>query len=291
MKRLVLKVIFGVLLTSTVWGQDILQKTNKSKLEVKIIEIGSDEIKYRNYNDLEGPIYVISKQDVVSIQLENGEKIEFEKDLLAISESSNSHKRKAIMITPFGPIARHFAMGYQQWIAPKIIFDAKVGVIGVGLKPKEYDVFNDEKQGAFVTVGNKMMFQQLTYNKGTRLVHPLAGAYFKPQISFSYFTNKEQIFIYDTLNYVPIVQVAKFRNWSGAINLTIGKQWLIADIILLDIYVGGGYGFANRKTDFIYPANSYFDNNIPSNFHSHTISENWSIPISFTSGISIGLLL
>jgi hypothetical protein len=100
MKKLFLWIIMGGLVTD-LSAQDILQKTNKAKLEVKIIEIGTDEIKYKNYNDLEGPIYVIYKRDVMSIQLENGETLNFEKDILEVSESPNAHKKSAIMIDTF----------------------------------------------------------------------------------------------------------------------------------------------------------------------------------------------
>jgi len=276
------------------FAQDILQKFNKSKIEVKIIEIGTDEIKYKNFNDLDGPIYVISKRDVMSIQRENGEVIEFEKDILEVSESPASHKRKAIMVDPFSPLVRHLCLGYQQWINPNIILEGKIGIIGIGVNNREnFNGFDDKKRGAFLTVGNKMMFKQLTYTKGTRIVHPLAGAYFRPQISFSYFQNREIVYDFSNFSasYTPISYVATFNNFSGAFNLTIGKQFLIADVVLLDIFAGTGYGFATRNTKSYLPTNNYLENTNPAYFHSHSFLNSWDFPLTFTSGISLGILL
>ncbi len=287
MKKLILW-IFVIVLGLNLSAQDILQKTNKAKLEVKIIEIGPDEIKYKNYNDLEGPVYVIYRRDVTSIQLENGETIQFEKDILEVSASPNAHKKNAIMIDPFSPFVRHIGFGYQRWFQPGLILEAKAGIIGIGVNPNRFDNFKDEKKGAFLTIGNKMMFKQLTYSKGTRLVHPLAGAYFKPQISFSYFTNKELEYIYDTLTWVTTSYVVSKTHISAAFNLTIGKQWLIADVVLLDMFVGAGYGFANTKSNSIYN-NLYEDT--PSFYHSHLIVGGKNFPLTLTSGISLGVLI
>ncbi len=286
MKKLFLW-IFVMGLSFNLSAQDILQKTNKAKLEVKIIEIGPDEIKYKNFNDLEGPIYVIYRRDVSSIQLENGENIQFEKDVLEVSASPNAHKKNAIMIDPFSPLVRHLGFGYQRWIQSGIILEAKAGIIGIGVKPNRYDDFKDEKKGAYLTIGNKMMFKQLTYTKGTRLVHPLAGTYFRPQISFSYFSDKQLDYIFDPLTLVSTQYVVNRTHFSGAINLTLGKQWLIADVVLLDMFVGAGYGFANTKSNSIYN-NLYED--LPNFYHSHFVGGK-NFPLSLTSGISIGVLI
>jgi hypothetical protein len=293
MKSIVFIVCLSFFCNPFVWGQDILQKTNKSKLEVRIIEIGTDEIKYKNFNDLEGPIYVISKRDVLSIQRENGEIIQFEKDFLEVSESPASHKRRAIGIDPFSPLFRHLGIGYQQWVKPGVILEAKAGYIGIGFQSNRiFDDFNDEKKGAFISLGSKLLFKQLIYSKGTRIVHPLAGGYFRTQVSFSYFTHKERVydFYYNPNSYTPNYYDAKFENYSIALNLIIGKQFLIADALLLDIYLGAGYGFANHHAKSYVPPTYDTDVGAVNYFHSHYIVSE-QFPLSYTSGISLSLLL
>lgn len=52
--------------------QDVLYTTAGSKLLAKVTEINAKDIKYKDFNNIDGPVYVISKADVVLIQYSNG---------------------------------------------------------------------------------------------------------------------------------------------------------------------------------------------------------------------------
>jgi hypothetical protein len=56
-------------------AQDILVKRNGDELEVKVLEINLDEIRYKRFDNLEGPIISIAKNDVFMIKYENGTKV------------------------------------------------------------------------------------------------------------------------------------------------------------------------------------------------------------------------
>lgn len=71
--RFILSVIITfILFANSAYSQDILYTTAGSKLKGKITEINTKDIKYKDFNNLEGPTYVISKTDVVLIQYQNG---------------------------------------------------------------------------------------------------------------------------------------------------------------------------------------------------------------------------
>ncbi|MBI3518998.1 MAG: hypothetical protein HY062_06530 [Bacteroidetes bacterium] len=53
-------------------GQDILYTTSGNKIQAKVTEINLRDIKYKDFNNLEGPTYVIAKMDIVIIQYANG---------------------------------------------------------------------------------------------------------------------------------------------------------------------------------------------------------------------------
>jgi hypothetical protein len=53
-------------------AQDILYTTSGAKLKSKILEINTDEIKYKSFSNSEGPTYVISKSEIIFIQYANG---------------------------------------------------------------------------------------------------------------------------------------------------------------------------------------------------------------------------
>ncbi len=60
-----------VLLKKTV-AQDVIYLISGTKISAKIIEIGILEIKYKNFNNLNGPNYILVKNEVVLVNYENG---------------------------------------------------------------------------------------------------------------------------------------------------------------------------------------------------------------------------
>lgn len=58
-------------------AQDVLIKRSGEEIEVKVIEIGMDEIKYKRLDNMEGPLFSILKSDVFMIKYENGTKTVF----------------------------------------------------------------------------------------------------------------------------------------------------------------------------------------------------------------------
>ena len=61
-------------------GQDIIVKMDGTTIQSKVDEVGTSEVKYHKWNNLDGPAYVISIADIQYIQFSNGEKETFEKD-------------------------------------------------------------------------------------------------------------------------------------------------------------------------------------------------------------------
>lgn len=59
-------------ISSIAFSQDIIQKKNGDSITSKITEIGINEIKYYRYDNLDGPLYIIAKDEVVQIDFENG---------------------------------------------------------------------------------------------------------------------------------------------------------------------------------------------------------------------------
>ncbi|MEO0896587.1 MAG: hypothetical protein AAFY71_09330 [Bacteroidota bacterium] len=67
-----------VLSTTLLSAQDILILQNKEKLDVKILEIGSTDIRYKLLDELEGPILKVPKEEVLMVMYEDGSKKSFE---------------------------------------------------------------------------------------------------------------------------------------------------------------------------------------------------------------------
>lgn len=67
-----LLVLLCTLSFSAVSAQDIIMKKNADEIRAKVTEVGSTEIKYRKWENPNGPIYTIPVEDVFVIKYENG---------------------------------------------------------------------------------------------------------------------------------------------------------------------------------------------------------------------------
>lgn len=71
------KIVFLILLmlhSILCVGQDIIVKKNTDEIQAKVLEVGLTEIKYKNWNNQEGPTYVINKSEVFMVKYANGDK-------------------------------------------------------------------------------------------------------------------------------------------------------------------------------------------------------------------------
>lgn len=64
-------------------AQDIIIKKSGEDIEAKVLEIKQSEIKYRRFDNLSGPIYIMPKSDIAVIRYENGQNEIFNKNEVA----------------------------------------------------------------------------------------------------------------------------------------------------------------------------------------------------------------
>ena len=67
------------------FGQDLITKKNGEDIKAKVTEVTLSEIKYKKFENLEGPIYSLLIKDVLIIRYENGSKDLFTQDTPSIS--------------------------------------------------------------------------------------------------------------------------------------------------------------------------------------------------------------
>jgi hypothetical protein len=61
------------------YAQDVIVKVNGDEIQSKVVEVSTTEVKYKKFNNLEGPTYTIEKKEIFMIKYANGEKEVFEK--------------------------------------------------------------------------------------------------------------------------------------------------------------------------------------------------------------------
>ena len=59
-------------------GQDLITPKNGDVIEAKILEVTSTEVKYKKWNNQEGPTFVMSKGDIMMVVYQNGDRDVYE---------------------------------------------------------------------------------------------------------------------------------------------------------------------------------------------------------------------
>lgn len=66
--------ILCVLLSFSAFAQDIIMKQDGTEIQCKLIEVGSESVKYKKWTNLNGPTFIEETNDIFMIKYQNGEK-------------------------------------------------------------------------------------------------------------------------------------------------------------------------------------------------------------------------
>ena len=78
--RVLVVVGWLISLTCACFAQDVIVTKDARKINAKVTEVNVDNIKYRNFDNLDGPTYTLLKSDIVTILYQNGQVETFETD-------------------------------------------------------------------------------------------------------------------------------------------------------------------------------------------------------------------
>lgn len=135
---------------ATLLAQDVIYKTDGTRVEAKVQEVGIDEIKYKMFNNPDGPVYVIEKDDVTMIAYQNGTHELFNLKHAkgkADTDSLRKNKHKNIVsFNMFDLVFTNVSFSYER-----IFGDGLVGIkvpVSIGLRSLSGDVSSN---GTFLT--------------------------------------------------------------------------------------------------------------------------------------------
>lgn len=276
MKPVFLITLFAaMLLSSSLFAQDMILKKNNELIKCKIKEIGLDEIKYVLPEYSQDVTFSIDKDDVDKIIFENGKEMEFQKTMNN-PETYKENKKNILKIDFLSPLTGNTTFAYERSLRPGRSMEASLGIIGLG-----NDIDGENAGGAFLKIGYKFIKDPDFYLRGMRYAHILKGGYIKPEIAFGFFSRDAWWYNYDSYYYEP--QKSRSDVFSGTLQLIFGKQWVFDNTFAVDLYAGVGYGFSYEDKNYDY----YYNN---SEYHYGYIIADDSFPISFSSGLKIGYL-
>lgn len=72
MKKALLLFLILVSAFVTLKAQDVIFLIDGSEISCKVIEITTDKVKYNRFDNIDGPVYILDKNDIFKIRYENG---------------------------------------------------------------------------------------------------------------------------------------------------------------------------------------------------------------------------
>jgi hypothetical protein len=228
-------ILFFLTLSFTSFAQDTI-RTKKDTIAGKVVEIGLEEIKYKDFQNLDGPIIVIEKSKVIEITYENGTKFFNRPDPYEVNKEIEVRgKTHAIKFELFSPVTGDIAFGYESMISVGKNLEVKLGIIGPGTK----NGYNSS--GVFVKGGIKFLTSPQYVQNGLKYVHPLKGRYIKPELILNTYSEDREYYNNNYNYYSTSIEKVHFTNI--AFNIIFGTQHILGNAMTVDYYVGIGYGF------------------------------------------------
>ncbi len=268
-------------LSSAVFAQDTLFKKRGDIIPCIVTEIGVDEIKYKDFTNLDGPVYVIRKVDVIKIVYKNGKTEYIKPDEMSMNkEEEIIDKNQCVKLAFLSPLFNHLEVAYERKLKMTKNLEVKFGFIGIG---NETTIEYKDRQGAYFAGGIKFLLGQSYYINGMRYLHPLKGSYIKPEISLSIFDFSDPYYYYPSSS----IYYYKYRTSLLAFNLIYGKQYILGNILTVDFHFGIGVGGESINKKDHQNTFSYYDNPYVSNFGNCVIVSS-EFPLTLTAGILIG---
>lgn len=289
---LLLSFLLTILSIGSLRAQDTLIYQNGDKRVIKMIEIGLDEVKFRNMNDSSDVVRVIEKTEVKEIRLANHETIRIATDPMDAQYSTKDlNKKQAVKINFLGPLFNQLSFSYEKVIIPWVNFEGEIGIIGVGFST------NSEDAGGYLVRGGVKFIRKPDFKiRGQKLAHPLHGKYFKPEFIFNHYSKKisydEAVYLGPpSYGYQYTQHEEDFNYTNVAVVLNFGKQFYLNGGVVIDTYLGIGYGtqIINGESFRKYQTDDFDEGyDIIDTFPFTHAQGGPSFPISFTFGIKMG---
>lgn len=251
----ILVVLIGFCCAGQAGAQDIIHKKNGQVLQTKVVELGTGEIKYRLFDQPDGPIYVVEKESIAKIIFQDGHTEYYGSQRMDDTQIFEGQRKRDLKISFLGPLIGYTDLLYEQNIRPGRSWEVKATIVGLG-KQQE-----DRPRGFIGSAAYKFYKKPTFYTNDMKRSHLLQGGYIKPE------------FYLGTTSHDEIFSGGDERKSStvAGLLLNFGKQWVFDDAFVLDLAFGIGYG-SGESTRSIY---SFADGGVG-------LAASWTLNVGWT---------
>ena len=289
MKKILLLVLVSISICQFSFSQDKIYRKGGHTIKAKVTEIGIDEVKYKLFDEQDGPVYSIEKDRILKIVYQSG-RTEVYQNNIKDPELYIGQQRQAIKVDFISPLLGHTEISYERNIKPGRSMEFSLGVIGAGKNHaldyygsvSSFGEYKRSGRGAYVSGGYKFSKLPDFINRNIRYSHVMQGFYVKPtaylgSYSENMLSEKNSQIVVDRRSVV-----------FGALMLDFGKQWVMGEKFLLDLHYGFGYSMDNIK------ATGNYYGNFGDEYSAHNygvIRVGRSPGLGLTGGIKVGWLI
>jgi len=275
-------------------SEDIITKKDGSVLKTKIIELGTNDVRFKLYNNPDGPTMTMRKFDIKTIQIDGQIVYEYKEDPLSVTNHSILDKTSTLKFYFFSPLNHNLAFGYEWMDKPGFNWDLGLGIIGPGVtKPNStISVTTTNPKGLFIRGGPKFLLgnsSDVEEGEGERKIrysHPLKGRYIKVEMILNAFSTINTINNNLVYNSGPNITYKKSFQ-SVTLDLQYGRQFIYGNAMTLAWYAGMGYSYENKTSTLPSQYVNYDILNIARYSHSY-FGE--TFPLVFTWGLTVGYI-
>ena len=237
--------------SNVLFSQDLIVKTDSTKVEAKITEISDFEIKYYDWDNQSGPLYIVAVDKIAYIKFANGKVTNYSGHVNSLStdvDAAAINRKNILKVSPFSPITSHLDFEYERVFSKRMSCISEFGIIGVNAN-RNYDF---EGFGAFVSGGVRFYKGQDIRQKNTFYNNNFSGLYAQAKLGFEVYN-----YNYSYWTETATGGAEKTQNENvvgGSIMLGLGKQWVFGGRVTIDLGGAFGYVFVN---DFTYTSDNY----------------------------------
>ena len=215
MRKFVLIIIAVMASAAMAQAQDLITRKNGEEIKAKVLEVSSDEVKYKLYDEPEGATYIVRKSELVMIRFESGR-----------SEVFNENPESSLYYTDREPVeGLTIGMKYNElkryynvdeyiptladryspvWSGVASFFIPGLGQIVCNEPGRGFAFLGASVAGS--VLGSVVMASSLSYNKYGEVT------YVSPTASFAGFAIFLGVAALDIISIVDGVRVAKVKN-------------------------------------------------------------------------------
>lgn len=176
MKRLIV-FVFITTITITLYAQDVIVKRDGTTILSKVVEINKNEIKYKKFSKKNGPLYVIEKAEVMSINYESGDKEIFTDDIKSASTGTAPLEINPNLEEDNLRLVREYNNRKIEYIGQKP--NSSCGGYGIVLKMEEGSIIETPELRLDYNTKSGWTMDVILYNKtNKRLYVDLASCFY-----------------------------------------------------------------------------------------------------------------